>query len=266
MRTIISFLLTTLSLTALGQDNFQIPRELELIFNYAKKNDYPEVFNNNPYQLRPVDWQIIDIDNDGVTEVFLQSFPHYRQSPTITIYQIDSKDTVSRITEGLAPGTLIPLNPENDYFDSHTTGTAIDMHLDNADSEKMRLFAKSSLKFGMSPVLYKNFIHTDKRDSKPTFLDLSHLDYKNDKSCENFQFSKPTAIVAGSVQGKREKCFLALVGDQIYCYAIKGFTVDSWIEKDLTTIKKPADFKSFVVDNGQIKYLTYKDEKKELKI
>lgn len=266
MRVITSIILTTIWFTGFGQDSFQMPRELELIFEYAQKNDYPEVFKNNPYQLRPVDWQIIDIDNDGVTEVFLQVYTHYRQSPTITIYQIDSIDTVTRITEGLAPGSLIPLNPEDDYLDSHTTGTAIDMQLDNLEMKKMRAFAKSSLKFGMSTVIYKNFLHTDKRDGKPIFLDLSHLDYKNENNCENFQFSKPTSIVAGSVNEKKEKYFFALVSDEIYCYAIKGFTTDSWIDKELTIIKKPKNFKTFIIDNGQVKYLTLKNKKKNLKI
>lgn len=261
-----SILLIIISLTVLGQDNDQIPRELELIFKYVQKNDYPEVFNNNPYQLRPVDWQIIDIENDGVIEVFLQTFPHYRQSPTITIYQIDSRDTVTRITEGLAPGQLIPLIPEDDYIDPHTTGSAVDMMIDSPDIEKMRVLAKSSLKFGMSPVLYKNFIHTDKRDGKPTFLDLSYLNYKDENSCENFQFSKPTAIVAGKIKDRKEKFFLALVDNEIYCYKIKGFTTDSWINKELNIIEKPIDFKSFVVIDGFVQYLTLKDEKKEFKI
>jgi hypothetical protein len=56
------------------------------------------------------------------------------------------------------------------------------------------------------------------------------------------------------------------VGDEIYCYAIKGFTADGWIDKELTIIKKPADFKSFVIDKEMVNYLSQKDKKKKLKI
>ena len=265
MKIVILLLLGTIWLTGMSQ-HAKLPREIELILKYAQRSDYPEVFNNNPYQLRPIDWQIIDIDNDGVTEVFLQTFPHYRQSPTITIYQINAKDTVTRITEGLAPGRLIPLNLEDDYIDPHTTASAVDMMVDNANPKKMRVLAKSSLKFGMSPVLYKNFIHTDKRDGKPTYLDLSHLDYKSEKSCKNFQFSKPAAIIAGPIKDKTEQYFMALVDDEIYCYAIHGFTTDGLIDKELVVIQKPTDLKNLTVDNGFIKYLTHKGKKKELKL
>lgn len=248
------------------QENVQLPRELELIFNYVKESDYPELFNGDPYQVRPIRWQIIDIDGDGVTEVFLQTFPHYRQSPTITIYQIDANNKVSRITEGLAPGPLIALDPEDDYFDTHTTGTAIDMQIDNSAYEKMRALAKSTLKFGMSSVIYKNFLHSDKRDGKPVFVDLSHLEYKADNSCSNFQFSQPAAIAAGQVKGKQENYFMAVVGNEIYCYAIKGFTADGWLDKTVSILKKPSDFKEFVIDKGQVKYMTQKGGSKDLKI
>lgn len=249
---------------SLAQNAGNFPREVELVFEYLQQHDYPEVFNNQPYQFRPVAWQIIDVDGDGVMEVFLQSFPHYRQSPTITIYQVDSKGSVSRLVEGLAPGPLVAVKEEDDYFDPHTTGTAMDMQLNHADPEKMKIFAKSSLKFGMSPVLYKNFIHTDKREGRPTFIDLSYTSYKEENACENFQFSSPDALAAGLLKGKKERCFIALVGEELYCYAIKGITDDGWLDKELVIIKKPADFKEFAVAGGNILYVTHTGKKKEL--
>lgn len=180
--------LSLLALTSNGQSQ-EFPREINLVFDYLLKKDFPEVFNGKSYQFRPVNWQIVDIDDDGNIEVFLQTFPHYTQSPSITIFSISEKDSVTRIVEGFAPGHLISLSSEDDYFSPHSTGTAIDAQLDKGEPEKLLKFASASLKFGMSCVLYKNFIHTDKKESK-TFLDLSYLnDYANENTCERFQFS-----------------------------------------------------------------------------
>lgn len=267
MMRILPVLLMSLSLSfhANGQATNDFPREVNLVFEYIMSKDYPEVFNGNPFQFRPVNWVITDIDDDGTTEVFLQTFPHYRQSPTISIYQINEQDSVKRITEALAPGHLIKLSPEQDYFDTHTTGTGIDMQLGSNDLEKMKKFAKSSLKFGMSPVLYKNFIHTDKRDGAPTFIDLTYLDdYAKENSCVNFQFSTPEMIIAGSVEGKKYKYFVAQVKQELYCYEIKGFEEDGWIDKQVTIMALPKDFKEFKSTGQTIQYITSKGAMKPL--
>ena len=79
MRKIFFGLIIFTSLIAKGQDN-NFPKEINLVFDYLLKKDYPELFGDQSFQFRPIDWQIIDIDDDGVTEVFLQTFPHFRQS------------------------------------------------------------------------------------------------------------------------------------------------------------------------------------------
>ncbi|WP_224994304.1 hypothetical protein [Cesiribacter sp. SM1] len=248
-----------------GQSTHDLPKEVNLVFEYIINKDYPEVFGGNPYKIRPVNWVITDFDNDGTTEVFLQTFPHFRQSPTIIIYQIDDQDSVKRIAEALAPGHLIELSPEQDYIDPHTTGTGIDMQLGSNDMEKLKKFAKSSLKFGMSPVLYKNFIHTDKRDGAPTFIDLTYLDdYPKESSCLNFQFSTPEKILAGSVAGEKYKYFIAQVKQELFCYEIKSFDGEGWIEKQVTIIELPKDFKEFKFAGEIIQYITNKGAIKPL--
>jgi len=253
--------------TGYSQNNSEFPKEIKLVFDYILEKDYPEVFKGEPFQIRPISWQIIDIDNDGITEVFLETFPHYRQSPTITIYQVYSNDSVSRIIEGLAPGHLIALSPEDDYFDSHTTGTAVDMTLGEYDYEKYIKLAESSFTFGMSTVLYKNFIHTDQREGKPVFLDLTYLnDYSNETSCANFQFSRPDFIIAGKVEGHESKFFIAKVEKELFCYKIKGIKSNGLLDKEVKVLKVPKDFKEFTFDKEIIKYKTKKNKIKNIEI
>lgn len=248
-------------LPAAGQDP-GYPKELNLVLEYIKRSDYPEVFDQQ-YQVRVRGLAIEDIDGDGTTEVFLQTFPHYRQSPTITIYQVDKLDSVKRLTEGLAPGKLVPLDAKDDYLDSHVLGKGIDLVLGDGDISKMVLFAKSSLTSKMSAVVYKTFVHTDTREGKPVYIDLSYLDCK-ENTCENFQFQKPAYIVTGTLPGNKDKSLLVRVGDEIYKYAIKAITADGFLERTVWVEKVPTDFSEFVVEEGMIRYRTIDGRTKHL--
>lgn len=266
MKNFLFFILFSLALSTNGQES-DFPKEIDLVFDYWVNNEPPELFNEHPYQPRPIAWQIIDIDNDGKTEVFLQTFPHYRQSPTISIFQIDSNETVNRIIEGFAPGHLIELSAEDDYLDTHSTGTAIDMQLDSNEPEKFKKLAQSSLKFGMSVVLYNNFIHTDKRDGKGIFIDLMYLnDFSNENSCANFQFSQPDQIIAGKIKNVEDSFFIAKVNKELFCYKIKGFDNENFVNKEIIIMKLPKKYEQLILDNGFIKYKTKKGEIKELEL
>lgn len=262
---LLTLIFSLLSLTSNGQTQ-EFPREINLVFDYLLKKDFPEVFNDKSYKFRPISWQIVDIDNDGNVEVFLQTFPHYSQTPSITIFKINKSDSVTRIIEGFAPGHLIPLSAEDDYISPHSTGTAIDAQIDKNEPEKLLKFANASLKFGMSCVLYKNFIHTDRKESK-TYLDLTYLDdYSTENSCANFQFSKPNEIVAGKVKGASNKYFIARIENDLFCYEIKGFENDVYVNKTVTIIKAPSGLIKLVTEDGYIKYLTNKNKLQDLKI
>jgi len=266
MKKLLIIFAVLVNFTLYGQE-YNFPKEINLVFDYILNEDYPEQFGDKSYQFRPIDWQIVDIDNDGITEVFLQTFPHYRQSPTITIFQIDKNDKVSRIIEGLAPGHLIELSEKDDYLDPHTTGTAIDLQLKSKEPEKYRKFAESSLKFGLSTVLYKNFIHTDKRNGKEIYMDLMCLDdYKNEGSCEKFQFSRPEQIIAGKLPNSEFGYFIAKVNNELFCYKILGFEKSTYIKKEIKIIELPEDFKKLQLDNGFIKYENSKGELRDLTI
>jgi hypothetical protein len=243
----------------------RFPKEINLVFDYLLKKEYPELFGDANYQIRPIDWQIIDINNDGIKEVFLHTFPHYRQSPTITVFQIDKTDSVTRIIEGFAPGHLIPLSQEDDYLDPHSTATAVDMKL-NAEA-KLKIFAESSLKFGMSVVLYKNFIHEDKRSGKGIFIDLTYLDdFSSENTCANFQFSNPEQIIAGNLKKHENKFFIARVKNELFCYEIKGFEGSIFINKEISIVKIPKGFKKLILDSGLIKFENNKGKILDLEI
>ena len=221
----------------------------------------------NHFNLDQLSWQIIDIDDDGVTEVFLQTFPHFRQSPSITIFQIDKNDTVTRIIEGFAPGHLVKLSKKDDYFDPHSTGTAIDMQIDSKKPDAFRKLAESSLSFGMSVVLYKNFIHTDKREGKGIFLDLMYLDdYEKANSCARFQFEKPEKIIAGKIKDYDKKFFIAKVDKELFCYKINGFTDSRFIDKEIKIIDIPVDFVEFRIENELIRYLNKQGQVVDLQL
>ena len=264
-RQLLTLLLLVAAVNVHGQGQ-DFPKEINLVFDYLLKKDFPELFNDKPYQFRPVDWQIIDIDGDGTTEVFLQTFPHYVQSPTITIFHIDKNDTVSRVIEGFAPGHLIPPSAEDDYLTPHATGTGIDLQVGSNDPEKMLKFSMASIRRGMSAVLYKNFIHADQRKG-PVFVDLSYLnDYSSEGTCEKFQFSRPEKIVAGKINGASSKFFISKTGNELFCYEIKGFKTDGTIDKTVSIIKAPKRFTEFVVEEGVVKYKTKKGKIVELKV
>jgi hypothetical protein len=244
-----------------------IPREINLVFNYWKHQDYPEKFNDKSFQVRPVDWQIIDIDDDGTLEVFLQTFPHYLESPTITIFQIAKNDSVTRILEGLVPGRLLPLAENRDYyFDPHTSGTALDSHVEKGDSLAHQKFAHALVGRGMSAIIYKNFIHADHRNGV-VFLDLRYLGaFDNLGTCENFQFAKPDEIIAGRVKGSFYKNFIARVDNELFCYEISGFDDKLFVKKKVRIIRTPADFEVLVNEKGLIKYRTKSGDLKDLTI
>ena len=243
-----------------------MPKEVTLVFDYLVNIENPEYFGETHLQPRPIRWSVIDIDDDGIIEVFLQTFPHFRQSPTITIFQIHKNDSVGRIVEGFAPGHLIPLSIEDDYYDSHTTGSAIDMSIDNNDQSKIRTVGETSLNWGMSVVLYKNFIHTDQREAGMIFIDLLYLnDYSSENTCENFQFSMPDEIAAGTVKNISNKCFIARVGEELFCYEISGFKESKFVNKEVTIMKLPNGFERLEIVEGRIMYVNNKGKLLELK-
>jgi len=218
---------------------------------YILEKDYPELFKDKPYRTRIENILIVDINNDGKNDLIVHFFPHYRQSPSIVMYQVSSKLEIARIKEGLAPGPLKPVG--RDYLDSHTLGEAVDFDIGDKqnDPDARNRMLKASSKFG-GVVAYRNFFHADNRIGSGSYIDMTHIDTSKEiKNCESFEFSKVRQIAAGNLRRDKANNYLAAwVEDQIYVYLIKGVSGEGLLDKRLWIVKAPSKFKGFLPGEG----------------
>jgi hypothetical protein len=246
----------------------QIPDELNTVFQYILNDEYLELFGDSSkaYQFRPVNWSIYDFGNDGDIEVFLHLYPHFRQTATIQIYQIKKSGQIKRFKESLAPGFLTQQTDE--YFDAHHGGFAADIKAGNMQDEKMAMsLVKSSVKFKMNVLRFKNFLHTDNRLDNGSFVDLTHLDYPDTlDNCSILQVERPGRIASGKLSGAIGDYFVAEMSEHIFVYLISGYDELGFLDKALTIIKKPKDYSKLEWQNEQIGYLTTTGRFKEIKL
>jgi len=260
---IVSFFLLSLCFSYAQKKVEDYPKKVQIVFEYILKEDYPELIKKNSYQIRPVRYSIFDIDQDGNEEVFLQTFTHYKQSPSIRIYSVNDLNEVQLFIEGLAPGFLEKNNPEQDYFDTHSTGSAVDLTLGERTPEKIKGFTKSSINNGFSTIIFNDFIHNDKRESSEFYLDLSYLKtIDGSKSCKSFQFAFPDDIIAGKIN--EGNYFIAKVKNNLFVYQISKISDKGFLEKKVEIIDCPEDFKKFI--SGEKKEIKYESSNGEIKI
>lgn len=208
--------------------------KLEAVKQYLLKEDYPERFGDTSYRMKVNNAIVADVDDDGEDDVVLHVTPHFRQSPTILIFKVSKDLKVTRVTEGLAPGPLVPIS--GDYLDSHTLGEAVDVDLgkDQKNPEARRLFVATALTKFASVVEYKNFIHIDHRKGKGAYVDMTVL-AKPPKAnnCEAFEFSMPEEVAVLPKNDGSGNYLLARVGKSIYVYKIRKIRSDGFLEKTL---------------------------------
>lgn len=257
---------TTSSILDAKEKNVNMTKEveetgkaLESIITYFQDKDhkdYPEFFNEHPYNVRIKELLVSDIDNDGKKEIILVTNPHYRQSPTITFYKINEKmEIVSRVKEGLAPGAIKPVS--GDYLNSHELGFALDLVMEtNVPYEKIVKIGLKKQNFGM--VVYKNFYHIDTRSGIGMYIDMTHADMPNEYvTCDNFEFSNVNQISIGKLNGDPKNYLAAWAGDDIYIYFIKSISQDGMLDKKYWIQKAPIGFKGFLSEDR----LEFKSEK-----
>ena len=246
----------------------QIPDELNTVFQYILNEEYLEMFGDSSkaYQFRPVDWSIYDFANDGDIEVLLYLYPHFRQTATIQIYQIKNSGGVIRFKESLAPGFLT--EPTDEYFDAHHGGFGVDMKVGNMQDDSIAMtLVKSSVRFKMNVMRFRNFLHTDKRLDNGGYVDLTHLNYPDTlEDCSILQIERPNNIVSGKLAGATGDYFLAEMAEHIFVYRISGYDDLGFLDKTLTVVNKPKDFSNFEQQNEQIGYLSNKGKFKEIKL
>lgn len=215
----------------------EFPPRFQAVMDYLLKEEYPELFGDKPYQIRPTGFDIGDLDRDGVDEVVVSFYPHYRQSPTLVIFKVDNKMKVTRLTEGLAPGKLQPLS--GDYLDSHEGGHAADLSIGKAmdDPEKRNAFIQASIKNMGNVVAYKNFFHSDGRKGKGSYIDLTHLkNLPKNQTCDLFEFARVEQFQIGQQDGDPTPVIMALAGDEVTFYKIKGIRKDGMLDKEITVV------------------------------
>ncbi len=218
------------------------PIEIQKVRDYMLNEEYPELFGDDAYGIAVNDMQMIDFGDDGLSEVVVLFSPHYLQSPTIVIYQIQENGSVKRFREGLAPG---PLVKRGEYFlDSHTLGLAVDFSVNakpSSKEESKNFISKAANDNGFGMVVqYRDFFHADSRSGNGSYIDMTHLEpFSHSKTCAEFEFSKVSMMKVGHRKDNKKTGFIAaVVGRQIYLYEILSIDKDGYLEKELT-IKNP---------------------------
>jgi hypothetical protein len=215
------------------------PPRIKAVQQYLLEQDYPELFGDTPYRIKADDVVEVDLDGDGVDEVVMLMRPHFRQSPTIVIFQVSKNLRVRRVKEGLAPGPLQPLS--GDFLDGHTLGMGVDVTIADAptDPKQRRELVAISMKEMGGVVEYANFLHMDGRKGKGMYIDMTGLPRPpKDPNCEKFEFSRVDEIAVAKKDDGSGNYLLAMVGKELYVYKIHKIRADGLLDKTLTI--KPA--------------------------
>jgi hypothetical protein len=263
---ILGLFCTNFALTA--EKSTEFSKEVAAVQQYVLNEDYPELFEGKPYRTRVENVITTDLDGDGLTDVVVHYAPHYRQSATIVIFRLSKEMKVTRVTEGLAPGPLVPVSGA--FLDSHTFGMGVDMEAKSKTGEPVggNELAQTAMKQFGGVVAYKSFIHGDGRLGKGAYIDMTHAKIPaGGKACEHFEFSKVKRVTVGKLPGHGAQNFLvAWVGNELNIYRINGFH-DGFLKKTLWVEKTPSDFQSLRYGfDGALKYDTKDGQVRDLQL
>lgn len=231
------------------------PAEIASVIGFMLKHDYPEVYSGKHYRARVRGLAVGDLLGEGVPIVCVLLDPHYHQTPPIRLFRVEAGGRIKRLREALAPGPLLPFNLER--MDPHTLGAAADVTATNEKDPDSPIRLARELAKKMQVILYPGFIHFDQPEGTEehggTFVDVSdRREYPKATTCEAMQFSQPSALCVGKVDGLGGPVRLAVqVGRDVYLYRITGISEDGFLEKDVTRIPlKSGDEKLEVGEDG----------------
>lgn len=238
--------LTLVIRVSAAQEGPEFPPKLKAVEKYLMQKEYPELFGDNPYHIRPTGYAIGDLDGDGVDEVVMSFYPHYLQSPTVVIFHVDDELNVVRVKEGLAPGPLMKLTGE--YLNSHNQGVAVDMRMgekEMKDPERRRAWVLIALKRGQNIVEYENFFHLDGREGDGSYIDMTHIKNMPEvDTCNGLQFSRVEHLELVKKTKTAKGKIVVDAGGARYVYTINRFLPNGLIDKSVN-VTSVTNSKSF---------------------
>jgi len=206
--------------------------QIDAVNKYLQNNNL-EQFKNIKYQIKVIDVAVGDLNNDGNKEVIIAIKPHYLQSPSIIIFQVNNKMHVTKVIEGLAPGNIKLIS--GDFIDSHTIGEGVDIIIkpEKTNIDK-NIIIQNIIQVFNGVVEYQEWVHVDKRKNK-MYIDMKHINFPNkNNNCEKFEFA--TIKYIKIIKIKERNFLLAHVDNLIYIYRIDSFLKNGLIDKNLQII------------------------------
>ena len=212
--------------------------------------------------------EVIDLDRDGVQEVFLLLDPHYSQTPTLFGYQVNASGEVTRLLEAFAPGPLISRTPM--IRKTHLERTSTDMKWQPITTAERELLVRNNVWIRSHVLEFRDYLHTDHASDEGYYVDLTSYQFvsgSDSLNCSQYQFSRADALYSGHNQRTGKPTLIARVGSKLFGYTCDSI-VDRWfINRQTVTASVPDDFKAFVRrPDGGLWYQSVTDEVQPLVI
>ena len=175
----------------------------------------------------------LDLGGDSIPAIAAILRPAFRQTPTIIFFRRLGADSLERLTEGLAPGALIPVNEGQQ--DSHVLRVGVDFTPETHGGPYDTLaMIRTALHTGFNVVVYRTFIHVDQRHGQHFFVLMTDHTLPPDDSltCQEFRFGEVLEAKYGHLPGGGGTNFLVVrTPGEVTIYTFLGVTPDGWIAK-----------------------------------
>lgn len=242
-------LLVGISVGAAASDSGGLTTQaaIRFVVEYLQEKEPLEAYRKKAPSARIRAAEAIDLDGDGVQEVFLLLDPYYSQTPTVFGYQVTSSGEVTRLLEAFAPGPLIPRAPA--VRKTHLERTSADMKWPSSTRSERELLVRNTVWIRSHVLEFHDYLHTDHASDDGYYVDLTSyplVSGSDSLNCSTYQFSRGDALYSGHNQKTGSPTLIARVGSKLYGYTCEGI-VDRWfINRQTVTAPVPEDFKAFI--------------------